>query len=161
MICGCRKRLSRYRTREVCPWNGGKFVQITGVADFDGRERDRERKRKRKREQREVLPGTTLPSLISLMRMTYEDWDGWTRGSAIRRSGYAGFRRNVAVALGNWGSQEAVPVLVETLADPEPLVRAHSLWALGQIDTDSARAALAAALALRGTTQSGRSCRRR
>jgi epoxyqueuosine reductase QueG len=34
--------------------------------------------------------------------MSYEEWDVWTRGSAIRRAGYAGFRRNVAVGLGNW-----------------------------------------------------------
>jgi epoxyqueuosine reductase QueG len=34
--------------------------------------------------------------------MGYEEWDVWTRGSAIRRAGYAGFRRNVAVAIGNW-----------------------------------------------------------
>lgn len=30
--------------------------------------------------------------------MTREEWDLWTRGSAMRRAGYAGFERNVAVA---------------------------------------------------------------
>jgi hypothetical protein len=30
------------------------------------------------------------------------EWDLWRRGSAIRRAGYAGLRRNVAVAIGNW-----------------------------------------------------------
>jgi epoxyqueuosine reductase len=130
--------------QEVCPWNGGKFVQITGVVDFDGRERDRERKRKREREQREqreqrVLPGSTIPSLIALMRMTYEEWDEWTRGSAVRRAGYAGFRRNVAVALGNWLAavdeppEEAVAVLRQALGGEEPLVREHAAWALEQV----------------------------
>jgi epoxyqueuosine reductase len=88
---------------------------------------------------------TTLPSLIALMRMTYEEWDEWTRGSAMRRSGYVGFRRNVAVALGNWGSSEAVPVLVQALADADPLVRGHAAWALGEIGSAEAVAALAAA----------------
>jgi epoxyqueuosine reductase len=164
--------------QEVCPWNGGKFVQITAVGDFlmNGRERDRERKRKRKRggeagdsglaegrgRERErlrgrerlregpgagsgaELPGAELPSLISLMGMTYEEWDEWTMGSAMRRSGYAGLRRNVAVALGNWGAEEAVPVLVEALADPEPLVRGHAAWALGEIGSVESVSALEA-----------------
>jgi epoxyqueuosine reductase len=89
------------------------------------------------------LPSTTLPSLISLMRMTYEEWDEWTRGSAMRRSEYVGLRRNVAVALGNWGAEEAVPVLADALSDAEPLVRGHAAWALGEIACPAATAALA------------------
>jgi epoxyqueuosine reductase len=54
----------------------------------------------------------------------------------------------VAVALGNWGSEEAVPRLVEAVADPEPLVRAHAAWALGEVSSPSAAAAAAAAAAL-------------
>jgi epoxyqueuosine reductase len=81
------------------------------------------------------------------MRMTYEEWDEWTRGSAMRRSGYGGLKRNVAVALGNWGGEEAVPVLRAALCDPSAVVRGHSAWALGQIGTESARAALLERLA--------------
>jgi epoxyqueuosine reductase QueG len=112
--------------------DGGKFVRITGGSDFHGRERDRERFRKRDQGLRE-LPGTTLPSLIALMRMTYAEWDEWTRGSAMRRAGYAGWKRNVAVALANWGSPEAVPVLTNSLSDDDPVVRRHAAWALGEI----------------------------
>lgn len=60
----------------------------------------------------------------------------------MRRAGYAGLKRNVAVALGNWGSEAAVPVLVEALADAEPLVRRHAAWALGRVGSAEARAAL-------------------
>jgi epoxyqueuosine reductase len=73
---------------------------------------------------------------VELMGMSYEEWDVWTRGPAIRRAGYAGFRRNVAVALGNWLAglddppEEAVAVLREALEDEEPLVREHAAWAL-------------------------------
>ena len=50
--------------------------------------------------------------------------------------------RNVAVALGNWGSPEAVPVLAAALADEEPLVRGHAAWVLRRIGTEAARQAL-------------------
>ncbi|CAN5758039.1 tRNA epoxyqueuosine(34) reductase QueG [soil metagenome] len=134
--------------QEVCPWNSEKFVAITREPDFNGRELERERLRKRERaETGGGLPGTTLSSLVSLMRMTYEEWDEWTRGSAMRRAGYAGLKRNVAVALGNWGAEEAVPVLVEALSDAEPLVRGHAAWALGEIALAESVTALEAAAA--------------
>jgi epoxyqueuosine reductase len=82
-------------------------------------------------------PGTSTPSLVDLMRMTREDWDAFSRGSAIRRAGYVGFKRNVAVAMGNWlaGSdgeppEEAVAVLREALEEESELVREHAGWAL-------------------------------
>ena len=71
--------------------------------------------------------------------MTRDDWDVWTRGSAIRRAGYAGFKRNVAVGLGNWLAKvdepqaEALAVLRDALEDEEPLVREHAAWALQQM----------------------------
>lgn len=76
------------------------------------------------------------------MTMTHEEWDEWTRGSAMRRAGYAGLKRNVAVALGNWATEEAVRVLVEALSDPDPLVRGHAAWGLGRVGSTEARAAL-------------------
>jgi epoxyqueuosine reductase len=141
--------VSRHSSQEVCPWNSEKFVTLTRERDFDGRERERQRKRIRERVGTGAeLPGTSLPSLIALMRMTYGEWDEWTRGSAIRRTGYGGLKRNVAVALGNWGAEEAVPVLVEALADAEPLVRGHAVWALGRIGSaQGAPAELALAVA--------------
>jgi epoxyqueuosine reductase len=124
-------------------------VTLTRERDFDGRDRTRKRNRDRElRDELRELPSTTLPSLISLMRMTYEEWDEWTRGSAMRRSGYVGLKRNVAVALGNWGSAEAVPLLLEALSDSEPLVRGHAAWALGEIPSASATAALGGRLSV-------------
>ncbi len=122
--------------QEVCPWNNERFVQLTKERDYraDWREApDRSDARK-------ARPGTESASLVELMRMTREEWDLWTRGSAIRRAGYAGFRRNVAVAIGNWLSsvdeppEEAVAVLRDALEDEEPLVREHAAWALGRVN---------------------------
>jgi epoxyqueuosine reductase len=47
--------------------------------------------------------------------------------------------RNAAVALGNWGSPEAVAAALE---DEEPLVRGHAAWALGRIGMPDAAEAL-------------------
>ena len=99
---------------------------------------------------RPVHPGTDAPSLVELLRMALseERWESFSRGSAIRRAGRAGFARNVCVAMGNWlaGEEEpppgAVAVLVETLSDPEALVRGHAAWALGRVDSAEARKAL-------------------
>ena len=56
--------------------------------------------------------------------------------------------RNVAVALGNAGGEESVAALGEALREPSALVRAHVVWALGEIDrrigSSAARALLAA-----------------
>ncbi len=87
-------------------------------------------------------PGTDGPSLTELMGMNDESWEAFSRGSAIRRAGRAGFLRNVAVALGNWGSRAAVPALHAALRDPEPLVRGHVAWSLGRIGSGRALDAL-------------------
>jgi len=116
----------------VCPWNAPKLVRVTGERDYSPDWREAEDRPEAPRD----LPGTESPSLIELMRMTHEEWDVWTRGSAIRRAGYTGFKRNVAVAIGNWlasmdpSPEEAVAVLREALEDGEPLVREHAAWAL-------------------------------
>jgi hypothetical protein len=74
------------------------------------------------------LPGLEAPSLVELMRMSYEEGDAWTRGSAIRRAGCAGFRRNVAVALGTWLAsveeppEEAAAVPRDAYGDENELV---------------------------------------
>jgi epoxyqueuosine reductase len=92
-------------------------------------------------------PGTDAPSLVALLEMALdpEAWESFSRGSAIRRAGRAGFARNVCVALGNWGSSEALSVLTRALADPEPLVRGHAAWALGRVGGAAARDALSGA----------------
>ncbi len=78
-------------------------------------------------------PGTDGPPLLSLMEMDVDAWEAFSRGSPIRRAGRDGLLRNVAVALGNWGSGEAVPALARALEREGPLVRMHAAWALGRI----------------------------
>jgi epoxyqueuosine reductase len=73
------------------------------------------------------------------MRMSEDEWDAYTRGSAIRRAGYSGLRRNVAIAIGNWlaGSAtpdpEAIGEVVEALSDEDAAVAEAAAWALGRV----------------------------
>jgi epoxyqueuosine reductase len=106
--------------QEVCPWNSPKFVQLTRERDFAPRAHVVDR------------------SLVDLMGMSEEEWDEFSRGSAIRRAKRSGFLRNVAVALGNCGWPAAVPALAAALSDPEPLVRGHAAWALGEVGSAEA-----------------------
>jgi len=99
-------------------------------------------------------PGTDGPRLTELLAtaLSEEAWESFSRGSAIRRAGRAGCARNVCVALGNWLSsvghppEEAVAILGRALLDPEPLVRGHAAWALGQAGSEAARSVLASQL---------------
>lgn len=52
--------------------------------------------------------------------------------SPILRSKRAGMARNVAIALGNWRSTQALDALNRLLGDPSTLVRGHAAWALGE-----------------------------
>jgi len=86
-----------------------------------------------------TIPTTDGPALVDLMRMSEDEWDAYTRGSAMRRAGYAGLRRNVAIALGNWLSTsdtpdpEAVGELVAALSDEDPVVAEAAAWGLGRV----------------------------
>ena len=56
-----------------------------------------------------------------------------TEGSAIRRIGFQQWRRNVAIALGNAETSEAIiTALQSALDDPSEVVREHVRWALAQ-----------------------------
>jgi len=100
--------------QEVCPWNK-RFATPTDEAAYA------------------AGPDTDGPSLIELMGLDDEAFATRFSGSPVKRAKRRGLLRNVAVALGNWGSREAVPALARALDDPEPLIRGHAAWALGKI----------------------------
>ena len=84
-----------------------------------------------------------FPSLHWLLRMTQEEFGATYFGTPVPRAKSRGLARNAAVALGNIGTEDDVPVLAETLAShDEPLVRGHAAWALGRLGGNVAVAAL-------------------
>jgi epoxyqueuosine reductase len=122
--------LNRQNSQEVCPHNNPKFVQITSEEGFRPRE------------------GVHGAELIELMGMDQAEFSRRFRKSPVKRAKRRGLLRNAAVALGNWGSPEAVPVLAAALNDEEPLIRGHAAWALGRIGTAKALMTLKARVGL-------------
>ena len=97
----------------VCPWN--KFAQRTAEPDFAPRH------------------GLDDIDLLDCFGWDESTFLARTEGSAIRRIGYERWRRNVAIALGNAASSDAIKAaLTLALEDPSDIVREHAQWALAQ-----------------------------
>jgi len=96
-----------------CPWN--RFAKPTDELDFQPRH------------------GLNTAQLIDLFNWSEEEFLDRTAGSAIRRSGYEGWLRNIAVALGNAPHRKSVvEALQQRLEYPSKIVQEHVQWALGQ-----------------------------
>ncbi|HZX71039.1 MAG TPA: tRNA epoxyqueuosine(34) reductase QueG [Rhodanobacter sp.] len=97
----------------VCPWN--KFAQLAAEPDFAPRH---------------SLDGAKL---IELFTWSEDEFLKRTEGMAIRRTGYEGWLRNIAVALGNAPrSAAAIEALNARLDHPSAIVREHVTWALAK-----------------------------
>ena len=114
--------------QEVCPWN--RFAEKATEPRLAPAE-----------------DGLHTETLATLLRLTRDEFRERTRRRAVRRAGYAGFLRNVAVALGNGGDPAAFAPLAEALDHEEPLVRGHAAWALAERDAEAAAPLLRARLA--------------
>jgi epoxyqueuosine reductase len=113
------------RCQEVCPRNK-KWLEKTKTVNqaFAKRAGDLE-----------------ITTLLTMSQKHYEQ-KVWPLLYYIRKENRRLWQRNAAIALGNQGDPETVPLLIAALSDPEPLVRGHAAWALGKIGGDKARAAL-------------------
>ena len=79
-------------------------------------------------------------SLIELFNWTAEEFDERTQGSPIRRSGYDGWLRNIAVAIGNGrASEDSINVLKQKLNVSSPMVEEHIQWALNALSERQAQ----------------------
>ena len=70
------------------------------------------------------------PKLTDLARLSEEEFKRRFAGTPILRAKRRGLLRNVAVALGNWGSAEAREALKSLARDPDPLIAEHARWGL-------------------------------
>jgi epoxyqueuosine reductase len=109
--------------QQVCPWN--RFAVPKADKAFD-RHLDQ-----------------PTPNLLDELTLSVEEFNCKYRHSPLMRAKRRGYLRNIAVALGNLNSLDAVPALTQALmADLELLVRAHAAWALGRISSTPAWQAL-------------------
>jgi epoxyqueuosine reductase len=113
--------------QQVCPWNrraapgeyDPAFAQRVEISELDLRQ------------------ALSLPS---------EAFSRLFKGSPIQRARRRGFLRNAAVVLGNQGDPQTLSRLSQSLLnDPQPLVRGHAAWAIGQIKAESTLAVLSQA----------------
>ena len=99
----------------VCPWN--KFARRTDEPDFRARN------------------SLDTASLVDLFAWTEAEFLQRTEGSAIRRSGYARWLRNLAIALGNAPTSPGIiDALQARRSIDDAVVREHVEWALQRHD---------------------------
>jgi epoxyqueuosine reductase QueG len=103
-LSGISYPVSRHSSREVCPFSR-KFSEPSSEPAFASRGPGEPPVGVERVPSDGWHPGTATPSLIDLMSMDESGWEAFSRGSPLRRTGRAGFRRNVAVGLGNWGDE--------------------------------------------------------
>ncbi|MDT8319683.1 MAG: tRNA epoxyqueuosine(34) reductase QueG [Xanthomonadales bacterium] len=103
----------------ACPWN--RFARPSEEADFAPRN------------------GLDDKALIELFSWSEDEFLRRTEGSALRRTGYNGWLRNIAVALGNAGQAATADLQAVRLAlqarsgHTSAMVREHVEWALRRL----------------------------
>jgi epoxyqueuosine reductase len=100
--------------QEVCPFNHGTSAALVPLA-------------------LSPRPAQSRPGLRFLLGLNTSQFKKLVRRTALRRVRRRQLLRNAAVALGNVGGHDDLPVLQQALADRAPLVRGHAAWALGRL----------------------------
>jgi epoxyqueuosine reductase len=99
--------------QDVCPWN--RKAVLSADAELEAR------------------PELVNPALEWLARMDEAEFERTFNGSPVRRAGFHGLRRNVAVAMGNSGLTEFVPRLRTWASAADEGLRSAARWALEKL----------------------------
>jgi epoxyqueuosine reductase len=102
--------------QDVCPWNRRAPI----AADPD------------------LAPRAALvnPALEWLAEMDEDAFGRWFNGSPVRRTKFSGFRRNLAIAMGNSGQQRFLPLLSQWAEDTDPVLAETASWAVENLRRD-------------------------
>jgi len=100
--------------QDVCPWN--RKAPVDARPEFRPRE------------------GMLAPPLEMLAALSEAEFKAMFKGSAVVRTKYIGFLRNVVVAMGNSGAGKFRGRLEELAGHGDAVVAEHARWALGRID---------------------------
>ena len=102
---------------QACPWN--RFAREGRLMNAHAR------------------PDLARPNLLELLALDEAAFARHFAGTPILRLRRRGLRRNVCVALGNVGGEEALPALHTASQDADPLVAEHAQWAAAQLRSRS------------------------
>ena len=97
--------------QDVCPWN--RRATVTGEPAF--------------------APRAFAPPLEKLAALTEDEFRAMFRGTPVTRARYAGFLRNVAVAMGNRKLEKFRAPLEKLAALEDAVVAEHARWGLERI----------------------------
>jgi epoxyqueuosine reductase len=99
--------------QDVCPWNRRAPIAIDN----------------------EMTPRTMLvnPALDWLAAMDATDFGSWFYGSPVKRARWEGFRRNLAIAMGNSGLDRFIPTLEEWKNTGDEGLADAASWALDEL----------------------------
>ena len=101
--------------QDVCPWN--RKAPVSTAPEFEAR------------------PDLVNPALAWIAEMSGEEFRAIFRGSPIRRTKRSGLRRNAAIAMGNSGNREFLPLLDQLAADEDESVSQSARWAKTRLTT--------------------------
>jgi epoxyqueuosine reductase len=99
--------------QEVCPWN--RKALVTTDSELEAR------------------PELVNPALDWLASLDESEFEINFNGSPVRRAGFWGLKRNVAIAMGNNGMGRFVPFLKAWSETADEGVRTAARWALGML----------------------------
>jgi epoxyqueuosine reductase len=99
--------------QDVCPWNRKAPVSTDPELEARG----------------ELIN----PALEALARLDEAEFERQFNGSPVRRAGFAGLRRNVAIAMGNSGQGRFAPWLEEWAESADEGVRSAARWARAKL----------------------------
>lgn len=102
--------------QDVCPWN--RKAPVTMAPEFQAREE------------------LVNPALDWLAELTAGEFQQKFRHSALRRTKRNGLRRNAAIAMGNSGNRDFLPLLEDLTNDEDPAIAEHARWSAGKLRTE-------------------------
>jgi len=102
--------------QDVCPWN--RRAPVTADPELASR------------------PGLVNPALEWLASMDEAEFGRWFNGSPVRRAKWTGFRRNLAIAMGNSGQPRFLAILRQWSEDTDPVLAEAANWAARNLRRD-------------------------
>ncbi len=114
----------------VCPWN----IRFADITRSDDRSDDFSRSPNTATEVATTAATVAATELAAELSLTTEQFNAKFKGSPVKRAKRRGYLRNVAVALGNTGGENARQALEKCLiSETDPLVREHAVTALSSL----------------------------